>query len=397
MAELVNVEMPDGTIIEGVPEGTSKAELQAKLSKYKAPGSEALPPLSEMAKDVWKGATTPSIANALLPGGGGAMQAAGKHLFNAYDRLAYNAGGKVTDWASPHMSPESAAKFGYGTNVAVQALPVLLGSLLGKAASPALEEGSKSLMQSALKPSVTDLKSGDADRAIGTMLEKGINPTRGGMSKAATMAEKLNETGSKALSPSTAQADIPSVIQRLDPLKTRATLQVNPEADIAAIEKAISEFKNSPAISNAGSIPVQLAQKLKSGTYTSIGNKAYGELGSASTEAQKQLARGLREEIIAKVPELAEPLKQEAALRNVMEVAANRALMDSNKNPLSLGTSAGALMHDPLAAAGMWANASTPIKAMLARMLYSGRGVIPTTAGAAAGAVAGNRSGRSEE
>ncbi len=281
-------------------------------------------------------------------------------------QFAYDLGGKVTDATN---SPAA----GYLANVATQAVPALLaGSKFQGAPEVSMTRApAASLMQSALKPSVADLKSKDAGRAIETMLQEGISPTRGGMNKAAGLADKLNESVAAPIAASTADASIPAVIQRLDALKKRAALQVNPEADLSAIERAISEFKNSPAISNAESIPVQLAQKLKSGTYSSIGNKSYGELASSSVEAQKQLAAGLRGEVIAKVPSIVEPLKREAALRNVMEVSANRALMDSNKNPLALGTSIAAIMHDPLAAAGMWANASTPIKAMMARMLYT--------------------------
>lgn len=281
-------------------------------------------------------------------------------------KVAYDVGGKVTDVTG---SPAA----GYAANVATQAVPALLTGykMAGAPEVSATTRPASWLMQSAMKPSST-VSTADRERALLTALEEGLNPTAGGMNKASALATKLNESVQAPIAASQAEASIPAVIQRLDPLKERAMMQVNPESDIAAVEKAISEFKGSPAISRAESIPVQLAQKLKSGTYTSIGNKAYGELGSASTEAQKQLARGLREEVIAKVPEIAEPLKREAALRNFMEVAASRAAIDANKNPLSLGTSIAAIMHDPLAAAGMWANASTPFKAMLARMLYTG-------------------------
>lgn len=360
--EFLNVEMPDGTVIQGVPEGTTKAELQKKMENYKysslqkAPGPED--PLSP-------GYDARQKEKILHEGGWG----------TGIPKAAYNLGGKTTDLAtSMGASPETSAKFGYGVNVAAQAIPALMSGFkfAGAPEASLAEKPARMIMQSALKPSQAARESGDADKALGTMLEEGINPTGGGMNKASALANKLNAGTNASIAASTEHADIPSVIQRLDPLKARMALQVNPESDIASVEKAISEFKNSPAISNASSIPVQLAQKLKSGTYSALGNKSYGELGSASTEAQKQLARGLREEVIAKVPEIAEPLKREGSLRNVMEVAASRASGDANKNPLSLGTSIAAIMHDPLAAAGMWANASTPVKAMLARMLFTG-------------------------
>ncbi len=290
-------------------------------------------------------------------------------------KAAEKVGGFVTDqmMATGH-SPETSAAVGGVGNFVANAVPAF-GSSFRAAGEPIvsmLEKPARSMMQSALKPSQADLRTGDAGRAVGTMLQEGISPTSGGMNRASQMAQKLNDTTDQAISASQASVDIPAVISRLDPLRAKAAMQVNPKGDLAEIKETLSQFLNSPSIRSSPTIPVQLAQKLKSGTYAALGKKSYGEVGSSSTEAQKRLARGLREEVIAKVPEVAEPLKKESALRNVMDVSANRALQDANKNPLSLGTSIAAIMHDPLAAAGMWANASTPVKAMMARLLFSG-------------------------
>ncbi len=399
MAEFVNVEMPDGTIIEGVPEGTSQRELQAKLAKYKAPGSEALPSLSKVVSDVGRGAAA-GFGDPLHAGLGpvqGAFNAFGKHAMNAYDRAAYTAGGGLTDIASKVLPPEGAAAVGFAGNVGMQAIPALMGGGIGRGAAPALEGTARTLMQSSLKPTQADRATGAADRAISTMLEEGISPTRGGMDKAREMASRLHETVNDAIAASPATVNLMDVGQRLKGVYEKALNQVNSASDLAAVKGAWKEFTQNPLIAGRFDIPVQLAQKLKSGTYESLGSKAYGELGSAATETQKQLARGLREKVAEAVPEVSAPLKKEAALMNVQEVAANRALGDANKNPLSLGTSVAAMMHDPLAAAGMWANASTPVKAMLARMLYSGKKEIPEGLGALAGSAVGARSGTAPE
>lgn len=351
--------MPDGTIIEGVPEGTSQADLQARLERYKKPEKSLLQRGGE------------ALINAQPVVG------AFKGMNQVSDLAAkggYELGGYVTDLGTKlGMPPELAASYGYSANLGVQALPVL-GSIpltAGKMGSIA-EKPARALMQSSMKPAMADLKSGAAGRAIGTALEEGFSPTSRGMGKASALAEKLNTAGQEAIKASPAKVNVESAISRLHGPYERAMTQVNPQADIKAITDAEAAFRGSPLIGGQSEIPVALANKIKSGTYTAIGNKAYGELSSASTEAQKQIARGLREEVISKVPEIAEPLKREAAIRNFMEVAAGRAAQDANKNPLSLGTSIAAIMHDPLAAAGMWANASTPVKAMLARMLFTG-------------------------
>ena len=57
---LMDVEMPDGTVIEGVPVGTTKAELQAKLNKLNQPQQEAATneePPQQAAPEVSRGRT----------------------------------------------------------------------------------------------------------------------------------------------------------------------------------------------------------------------------------------------------------------------------------------------------------------------------------------------------
>ena len=44
----MNVEMPDGTIIEGIPEGTSKAEIEAMFNQQSAPTPQAAAPQSDV-------------------------------------------------------------------------------------------------------------------------------------------------------------------------------------------------------------------------------------------------------------------------------------------------------------------------------------------------------------
>ena len=113
---------------------------------------------------------------------------------------------------------------------------------------------------------------------------------------------------------------------------------------------------------------------MKQGTYKAIGGKNYGELKGAETEAQKALARGLKEEISSAVPNVAALNKREGNLLNALSVAERRALMDANKNPLGLG-----VLNPATLALWLW-DRSGWAKAMTARMLYSGSEQIPATA-----------------
>ena len=110
----------------------------------------------------------------------------GKPMGQVIEEAPYDIGGKVTDvTGSPGL--------GYAANVVAQSVPMLIGGQGAKAAAPALEAGAKSLMHSALKPSIRALKNGDAAKAISTMLDEGINATKGGVEKLRGKISELND------------------------------------------------------------------------------------------------------------------------------------------------------------------------------------------------------------
>lgn len=307
---------------------------------------------------------------------------------------AYQAGGAVADTASKFMSPESAAKLGVAANVGVQAVPVVAGGALGKAIAPAAGLGgaAKDMMQSALKPTYEALRTGKAAKAIDTMFEEGINVTRGGAAKLRAKIGDLNDEIVDAIKNSTASIDKNKVASALlVPLK-RLEMQVNPAADMNAIQKAWTEFLQHPLLSGASSIPVQLAQKLKQGTYQALGEKSFGELKGAEIEAQKHLARGLKEEIATAVPGVASLNAQESKLLNALSVVERRVLMEANKNPMGLSL----LAKNPEAWAGFMADRSALFKSLAARMLNANKETIPVTAGATVGAGVGLQSGKQQ-
>lgn len=295
----------------------------------------------------------------------------------------YNAGGAVTDFASKiGASPEVSGGLGYGANVAMQALPTMFGPGLGKAVAPPLEGAGKWFMGSALKPTLEQWKGGDADIAIKTLLEKGINPTRegmffqGGVNNLKKNIGVLDDQIQGALAGSNATVNKYDVASRLNDTMGRFTKQVNPQSDLNAVENAWSGFLSHPQLSGKTDIPVQLAQDLKQGTYKQLYGK-YGELKSADIEAQKGLARGLRETIAEKVPTVAPLLSDQSNLIKTLDVAERRAMMDINKNPAGLAL----LTQSPGAFAAFIADKSALFKSILGRMFYSspdmlGRGAL---------------------
>lgn len=232
------------------------------------------------------------------------------------------------------------------------------------------------LMQSALKPSVKDLETGKAQQAINTLLEENVNPTQGstifgkGLDTLQGKVNVLNDQIKNMLSTSTATVSKSDVAQYLNGLKEKAMTQVNPESDLAAIDKVQQEFAkyNKAAIETPTmQIPIQLAQKLKQGTYKSLGGKVYGELKASDIEAQKVLAKGLKEKIAQAEPAIAGLNAEESRLLNALNVSERRALIEANKDMLGLSN----MTRDAKTQLLAMADRSAPVKALLARMVYN--------------------------
>jgi hypothetical protein len=189
----------------------------------------------------------------------------------------------------------------------------------------------KSVMQRAMKPLTKDLLQGKAERGAETLLDNGINVTPGGMANLRALAEAKNQEAANLIANSNATVDKGAVASRLGQTMADARSQVNPASDMAAVQDAETQFLQHPDLQGQLSMPVQQAQKMKQGTYKKL-KDSYGELGGAQTEAQKALARGLKEEIEGVIPGVA-PVNAEAAkLWNALNVAERRALLAGNNN-----------------------------------------------------------------
>lgn len=283
-----------------------------------------------------------------------------------FPKAAYNLGGAVTDATAGVVPPEVAGGLGYLTNVFTQAIPSFLTSGRIGPSQSLLSGPSAWLMQNAVKPSV---HAKDAPAALQTMLRENIYPTASGMEKISKITGGIDDMVTQAVANSPATVSVAAVGSRLREPHQRALSQVNPTADLAAVRNVWDEFVKSPLIKGKTEIPVKLAHELKRGTYQSLGGKVYGELSGAATEAQKALARGMREEVASKVPEIGPLLQRQSELLNAAEVAAPRAAIEANKNPLGL---AALRMDDPKSAAAFWLDRFAALKAFLAMQAYHG-------------------------
>jgi hypothetical protein len=303
------------------------------------------------------------LANALKSGGLtlGAPPAAsalsGDALANGLTRVAGGAGTGAASAAA--IDPQSAASGA----VIGGALPVV-GKIAGETGAMinnGLDSAGHSLMQSALKPTLKQRQTGQADRAIQTLLDEGLNATKGGVEQLQSRIGDINNQIKTTIGNSNQTVDKQAVIDALNGTTQKFGNQVSPTNDLNAIQGIADDFKNSHA-ALASAIPVQQAQDLKQGTYSVLNGK-YGETGSAATEAQKALARGLKEQIALAHPEIGALNSRESDLINALGVTERRAMLDDNKNPVGLAALAG----NPIAAAGMLADRSALVKSLLAR------------------------------
>lgn len=210
-------------------------------------------------------------------------------------------------------------------------------ALLGKTPEAAYE--------SALKPAPASYSQAERESLVKTGLENSIPVSKGGFEKIGQQIEALNQAikDEIASDPKRNINTVPS-LRNLDSVRSKFGNQVTPQPDLAEINTVERNFLNNPKIKpqgsgpSPGSLPASEAQAMKSGTYTALGNKAYGELKGASVEAQKALARGLKEEIAKQFPEISKLNADESRLLDlqpVLERAVNRV---SNHQVIGIGT-----------------------------------------------------------
>jgi len=397
---MADIEVKKGTVFKGkdgpyikdgdkkipIEKGTlhKRADGSMYISGSSIPGSEELD-FGEMRDSAWE-----NVKQGYKKGAGmGAQVAIINEGLNAANKLTerggYLVGDKAAETVAPYVPAEVAGGVGVLANMATQGISSGLGIGGAKAVvQPMMQAGGRSLVHSALKPNAVDIRSGDAAKAIDTLLEKRINITEGGGADLLKIKEELIAKVNKMIDDlpegtSINKHDIAdNVLETMDKFKKT----VNSSKDIKRIKKAWKEFnKDFP-----DQIPIRQAQEAKTATYQVLGDKAYtGELKHAGAEGQKAIVRGLKEGIEAKVPGNINATNRE--LGDVINAARQvdyRVPMAANKNPGGLTY----LATNPYAAGGMLASRSTPVLSHVGQNLYHGAGPTATALGGFGGLTA---------
>lgn len=435
---------PDSTAFQAGKLGGDIAAT-APIGGFLANGMRAVPMLAKFAPAVQSGgfslgdaATGSALKNTLLRAGGGAVQ-----------------GGAAAGLVNPADAPSGAMIGGMIPGVAAA------GGKVGEAARQWLDDAAHKTMTRALKPTLKMHQTGQADTAVQMMLDHGINATPGGVEKIQNHISQLNQQIEDIIQNSSQTVNRSDILAALDGTRGKFMNQVDPMADVSAINGVADRFSAHPyfqqieaqgvplkeAVDTAtlgktqalqaagklktfaaqqenlahggsvnlspvqpenqlymnagktggnalspsaypvpfmprvagkytnnldrvpegnsgyqdamaayekrkadelaaqsaldnwqrmrGTIPVQQAQQMKQGTYRVLNGK-YGEAGSAETEAQKALARGLKDQIARVEPGVAIPNALESRFLDTLKVAQRRANMAGNNSKLGL-------------------------------------------------------------
>lgn len=253
--------------------------------------------------------------------------------------LTNDKSGAITDLATNVVAPKIAEGAG---KLAIAGANKVMG-----VAAPKVAEA---MYQSALKPSTTNPPAENL-AAVRTGLNSAIPISEEGASKLNGLVEDLNnKVKAQIASNPNAPVNKFAVASRLNKPAAAFSSQASPTADLNTIADVGNDFLNTkPGIINASD-----AQAIKQGTYKQIGDRAYGEASTARVEAEKSLARGLKEELEVHFPEIKNLNAQESQffdLKGSLEKAVNRAANRQTIPARLGGPLAGAL-------AGGWASAA---------------------------------------
>lgn len=221
-----------------------------------------------------------------------------------------------------------------GAAQAVTPMAISKGAgLLARQTVPAARALSEKMYQSALKPSTT-YSPAEVKSMVQTGLKNEIPVSEAGAAKLGDLIDDLNaKIKATVQSRPGAVVDARAIASRLADTAKRFSTQVNPTADLKAISESGNEFLST----QPGQIPAADAQALKQGTYTQLKGKAYGEMQTATKEAQKALARGIKEELNTQFPELKDLNAQDSKLYGLDEALERAVNRISNRNMVSLG------------------------------------------------------------
>lgn len=338
-----------------IPDGADMKQVQAALQKQFPNKNKIERQVPQSFLQRAAGAAAPYARPALEYGGalaGGVAGAgagplgsiAGAGLGYAAGRQGANALEEFAGIKQNSTLPEAAknALIDTGTGATMEMGGQIGDKAIQYAGEKLLVPTARKIYESAMKipPSV---QKSVRDRAISTGLRKEIPVNEKGLSKVEGRIEELNSQIAKGIDDLTAsqkladkmntklgyrtydenKVNMKDVVSRMDDLKDFYRKSApNPKPYI----DSINQYKKEVLQARGTEMFADKAQQLKQGIYA-LHRKHYGEMKGLDIEMDKAIARGLKEEIVKKYPQLESLNAEDSALLNLqtfLERAVNR-------------------------------------------------------------------------
>ena len=329
----MDIQTKDGILLRGVPDGTPEEAIKARIATIRAERPATMNMnLARQGEKARENMTPPeSVTDDRYP---------------AYAR-----------------AQKEADTFGVVADIVGGVAGAGLGAVL-KPGAGAMKWGARRLMQSALKPSPLE-GTAKIDRAVNTLLDEGANVTRGGVEKLRRIGTGLNDDVQNILNRSTATIPKGSPATRIaDEIRRVEDVNPLPSSPRAGLEGVQTEYLSNPLI--PAQIPLPKAQQYKQALYQGLKDD-YGKLSVGDEAGRKALARGLREDIEGRAPDVIPINARASDVWNALNMAERRALVAGNKDPMGLSP----IAAHPIGAGSFLLNRSEALKSVIARGLNS--------------------------
>lgn len=258
----------------------------------------------------------------------------------------------------------------------------------GDAIGAGMRKAGPWLMEKAVKPTTSLLKEyrTTGPELAQTLLDNGINVTQAGVDKLQALLGETNQKIAAAVQAAPGAISKKAVAAEVLPTAQRLAQQVNATGALGDVGNVVTDFLDHPVFSGP-TLSVPEAQAMKIGTYKEIG-KNYGRLSSPAIEAQKALARGLRNEVAAAAPEVSGLNALDAKLMAALDATGQRVAVAGRADPVGFAWTA---QHPATFLAALFDRNPT-VKSLVARGLWRSAGaaaqVSPQMIRAAVAAVA---------
>lgn len=351
MSKIVKIQAPDGSIIkvEGPDNATDEQFIQEGIRLYgqqAKPQAAAPPQPPQRLHDTTLGGMALGVDPFTF---GERIKGAGASLVNAL----FPAGDvKNPNLQLPEMTPQQQVGEKAVTLGSVAPAVDPLVRALGRYGKSAAGNAAERLYESALKPGPRSNTRPEVQRMVQTGLREGIPVSQRGTTKLDQLVDALNtEIQGKVDAAESVMISPSAVATRVDPLAARLKFQDRTKDLSEALSNQGSFLRRhrttpeQPTTWNPTGVPARdvpipavRAQAMKQGIWQELKDSAFGELQHGYKESQKQLGRGLREELAEAIADL-NPLNRREGnllgLRDELEAAVNR---NRNKEMFGIGS-----------------------------------------------------------